>query len=48
VVVIPHEFSVERGELSPAMKIKRRVVEGRYAPEIDLAYAIDLHAHAGV
>ncbi len=45
-IVIPHEFSVEGGELSPAMKIKRRVVEGRYAPEIDRAYGLDLHAHA--
>lgn len=41
VVVIPHEFSIENGELSPSMKIKRRVVEGRYAGEIDAAYAAD-------
>ncbi|HYL27755.1 MAG TPA: long-chain fatty acid--CoA ligase [Candidatus Nitrosotalea sp.] len=38
VVVIPHEFTVEGGELSPSMKIKRRVVEQRYAGEIDRAY----------
>lgn len=38
-VVIPHEFSVEGGELSPSMKIKRRVVEARYAAEIESAYA---------
>jgi long-chain acyl-CoA synthetase len=44
VIVIPHEFSVESGELSPSMKIKRRVVEGRYAREIDVAYGLDLHA----
>ncbi len=42
-IVIPHEFSVERGELSPSMKIKRRVVEERYRAEIDRAYAVDLH-----
>ena len=47
-IVIPHEFSVEGGELSPAMKIKRRVVETRYAPEIDRAYLVDLHARAPV
>jgi long-chain acyl-CoA synthetase len=48
VILLPREFSVESGELSPAMKIKRRVVEGRYAGEIDRAYAVDLHtaAHA--
>ncbi len=38
VVVVPHEFSVEGGELSPSMKIKRRVVETRYAREIERAY----------
>jgi long-chain acyl-CoA synthetase len=48
VILLPNEFSVDRGELSPAMKIKRRVVEGRYAAEIDRGYAADLHtaAHA--
>jgi long-chain acyl-CoA synthetase len=39
VIVIPHEFSIEGGELSPSMKIKRRVVEERYAREIENAYA---------
>lgn len=46
IVVIPHEFTVESGELSPSMKIKRRVVEERYKSSIDQAYALDLHAHA--
>jgi long-chain acyl-CoA synthetase len=44
VILLPREFSVETGELSPAMKIKRRVVEDRYAGEIDRAYAADLKA----
>lgn len=44
IVVVPREFSVENGELSPAMKIKRRVVEGRYCAEIDRAYGPDLRA----
>jgi long-chain acyl-CoA synthetase len=48
VILLPREFSVESGELSPAMKIKRRVVEQRYAGEIDRAYAVDLHAAAPV
>jgi len=38
IIVIPHEFSVEGGELSPSMKIKRRVVEERYARQIEHAY----------
>ncbi|MBV8373860.1 MAG: long-chain fatty acid--CoA ligase [Candidatus Eremiobacteraeota bacterium] len=48
VVVVPHEFSVESGELSPSMKIKRRVVEERYAGEIDRAYGRQLPSHAPV
>ncbi len=39
IVVIARDFTVEGGELSPAMKIKRRVVEERYADEIERAYA---------
>jgi long-chain acyl-CoA synthetase len=46
VILLPREFSVETGELSPAMKIKRRVVEDRFAGEIDRAYATDLKASA--
>ena len=46
VILLPHEFSVEGGELSPAMKIKRRVVEDRYSGEIERGYAVDLHAAA--
>ncbi len=46
VVVIPRDFSVEGGELSPSMKIKRRVVEDRYAAEIDRAYAVEPAARA--
>lgn len=39
VLVIPEEFSIDNGELSPSMKIKRRVVEARYASKIEEAYA---------
>ncbi len=46
VIVIPHEFSVEGGELSPSMKIKRRVVEGRHAHEIERAYEAESAVHA--
>jgi long-chain acyl-CoA synthetase len=41
IVVIPREFTVEGGELSPSMKIKRRVVEQRYAREIESAYGAE-------
>jgi long-chain acyl-CoA synthetase len=38
IIVVPKEFSVEGGELSPSMKVKRRVVEKRYATKIEQAY----------
>jgi long-chain acyl-CoA synthetase len=46
VVVVPREFTVEGGELSPSMKIKRRVVEARYAREIEQAYRAESPAYA--
>ncbi len=46
IVIVPREFTVEGGELSPSMKIKRRVVEARYASEIEQAYAGDAGLHA--
>lgn len=43
VVVLPRELTVENGELSPTLKIKRRVVEQRFAADIERAYAADIH-----
>ncbi len=39
VTVVPEEWSVEEGTLTPSMKLKRRVVEKRYAKQIDEFYA---------
>ncbi len=39
VTVVPHEWSVEDGAMTPSMKLKRRVVERRYAAEIAAFYA---------
>lgn len=47
IVVVPEDFTVEGGELSPSMKIKRRVVEARYDREIEDAYG-GAPAYAGV
>ena len=46
VAILPRDLTIEDGELSPTLKVKRRVVEQRYAGLISQAYAEDLHGHA--
>jgi long-chain acyl-CoA synthetase len=41
VVLLEHDFTIESGELTPTLKVKRRVVEKRYKDLIDAAYAGD-------
>ena len=36
--LIEHEFSVESGELTPTLKVKRRIVDQRYKGQIDALY----------
>jgi long-chain acyl-CoA synthetase len=38
VAVVAEEWSVETTELTPSMKLKRRVVERKYAAEIAAFY----------
>ncbi|MDH3499030.1 MAG: long-chain fatty acid--CoA ligase, partial [Acidimicrobiia bacterium] len=38
-IVAPHDWSPESGELTPSLKLKRRVVMERYAGDIDSMYA---------
>jgi long-chain acyl-CoA synthetase len=37
--ILPAEWTVESEELTPTLKLKRRVICGKYAPEIDALYA---------
>ncbi|NJC83604.1 AMP-dependent synthetase/ligase [Planosporangium mesophilum] len=37
-VILPRDLSIEDGELTPSMKVKRRVVEKAYADDIDKMY----------
>lgn len=39
IALLPRELTIEDGELSPTLKVKRRVVEERYKNLIDAAYA---------
>jgi long-chain acyl-CoA synthetase len=36
--VLDHDLTVESGELTPSMKVKRKVVERNYARELDALY----------
>jgi long-chain acyl-CoA synthetase len=40
--LLEHEFSVERGELTPTLKVKRRVIDRMYKPVIDRLYDEEL------
>jgi long-chain acyl-CoA synthetase len=46
VVLLENDFTIESGELTPTLKVKRRVVEKRYKDLIDRAYAGDAMAAA--
>jgi long-chain acyl-CoA synthetase len=39
VALLEHDFSIERGELTPKLSVKRRVIEASYKSVIDALYA---------
>jgi len=38
IVIVPDEFTVARGEITPTLKLKRRVIETKYKQQIDELY----------
>lgn len=46
IVLIEHDFTIEGGELTPTLKVKRRVVEQRYRDQIANTYATAEQVHA--
>jgi len=43
--VVPDEWTLDSGELTPSLKLKRRVIAQKYAPEIAALYADEAVAH---
>ena len=41
IALLEHDFSIERGELTPTMKVKRRVIDKTYKDVIDTLYATE-------
>jgi long-chain acyl-CoA synthetase len=37
--ILPAEWTADSEELTPTLKLKRRVIHGKYAPEVDTLYA---------
>jgi long-chain acyl-CoA synthetase len=43
VLIVPDEFTVAAGEVTPTLKLKRRVIEQKYKQQIDALYAEGPH-----
>jgi long-chain acyl-CoA synthetase len=38
IALIEHDFTIESGELTPTLKVRRRVIDSKYKPIIDALY----------
>ncbi len=38
-LVLPHDFSIDSGELTPKLSVRRKVVEAKYSEQIEALYA---------
>jgi long-chain acyl-CoA synthetase len=38
-VILPREFSLEAGEVTPTLKLRRRVIQENFASEIEALYS---------
>jgi long-chain acyl-CoA synthetase len=38
VALLPHEFTIDSGELTPTLKVKRRVIDERFGDLIEDLY----------
>jgi long-chain acyl-CoA synthetase len=43
--VVPDEWSIETGELTPSLKLKRRIIAAKYVPEIAEFYSDEAVSH---
>ena len=46
ISVVPDDWSIEQGELTPSMKLKRRVIESKYKRQIEAFYADEATSRA--